>query len=111
MSILFTDTSTYIHHIPENTSGIYLTKGSHNKECFTCGEHITFQAIKDRTIKLNDCKYCPNQSIDSNNILESIFFTDASIYIQHIPEINYRKEILINKDYVGKIIFYYYMFH
>lgn len=101
MSILFNNLSSYIQHIPKISSGIYLTYGKHNKEYFTCGNHIIFQIIKNKS-KYKNCNLCLNKSSNITNVLESLLFTDISIYLQHIP-INLSGLLLLsgshNKEY------------
>jgi hypothetical protein len=55
MSFLFSDLSAYISHIPENTSGIFISKSSDKKEIFTCGTHLNLQVVKSKT-RPNLCK-------------------------------------------------------
>ena len=87
MSFLFTDLSTYIQHIPVTNSGIYLTKGSHKKEYFTCGNHTNEQKLQNKTQLLNGCVKCENQKISNDNLLSSKLIVNLSAYLHHIPKL------------------------
>jgi hypothetical protein len=47
MSLLFTDLSTYIRHIPSKSAGINLTKDNKEKEIFTDGKIIYERKVSD----------------------------------------------------------------
>lgn len=85
-SVLFTSMSNYIEHIPEISSGIYLTKGVNFVESFTCGQHINSQSINNKIDQLGNCGKCINQKLDNSNILSCLLFTNLSSFIGHIPE-------------------------
>jgi hypothetical protein len=89
-SFMFQNLSSFIQHIPVNSSCVYITSNSHKKEYFTCGIHTNLQIISDKT--RNDyrgCKICSNDVINNTNLLSSsILFTYLSVYISHIPKIS-----------------------
>jgi hypothetical protein len=87
-SMLYTDLSIFIQHIPKYESGIYLLGGSHKKEYFTCGNHVNKQIIKNKTINLNKCVKCIGRNVIEDNILISILFINLSLFISHIPKIS-----------------------
>ena len=83
--LLFQELSTYIQHISESSSGIYLLSSSHRKEKFTFGNCGDFQSVSNKIKYANKSK---NKNKNNKNLLLSILISDLSIYIQNIPEIS-----------------------
>lgn len=80
-SLLFNNLFVYSSLISDNKT-LNISISSHTKKLSTCGNHITYQIISNKTSYKNSskCVKCINQKRDNTSVLSSLLFNNLFTY-------------------------------